>query len=109
MSEYPGALWIPSSHFGYDQGATGQNTCKWIIIHGTAGGSSAQDVAQYLQTNNPPSSVHYVVGQDGTVAQGVHERDAAWGNGVVTDGHDSFWTPPPNPNLHPIPIEPLNT
>lgn len=104
-AEYPGALWIPSPHFGYGEGATNQNTCTWIICHGTAGFTTAQDVGYFFQINNPPTSVHYVVGQDGTVVQCVQERNAAWGNGAVTTGHAPWWNPNNNPNLHTISIE----
>lgn len=66
----------------------------FIILHGTAGGSTAWDIASYFKstegTNNPVSS-HYVVGTDGAIVQCVSEDDGAWCNGVLTDGHDSIW------------------
>ena len=89
-----------SGRFGY--------TPRWLILHGTAGGESAQAIAQYFisteGTSNPVSS-NYIVGQDGTVVMSVQEVDAAWGNGVLSDGHDPWWTLAVNPNLLTISIE----
>ncbi|HET8905962.1 MAG TPA: peptidoglycan recognition family protein [Ktedonobacterales bacterium] len=90
-ADYTPALWIPTDHFG---GWT--FTPRYIIVHGTAGGTSAQGIAQYFQGNDPPTSTHYVVGVDGTVAQCVSESDAAWGNGVLSAGHDAWWSGNPN-------------
>lgn len=66
----------------------------FIIIHGTAGGSTAMNIAVYFKstegTENPVSS-HYVVGTDGAVVQCVSESDGAWCNGAITTGHDGVW------------------
>lgn len=83
---------------------------RWIILHGTAGGSSAQAVATFFQSTvgtANPASTNYVIGQDGTIVQTVSEDDAAYANGVVTDGHDPWWSPynNPNPNWVTISIE----
>lgn len=101
-AEYSGAEWIPDNH--YWTGRQGHRA-SWIIIHGTAGGGSAAEVAGWFVNNNPPTSVHYVVGRDGTVVQCVREQNSAWGNGVVSTGHDSWWSPNLNPNLETISIE----
>jgi len=101
-ADYAPALWIPTTHFW--SGSGGQQR-KWIILHGTAGGSSAQAIASYFQSNNPPTSVHYVIGQDGVVAQCVGEANSAWGNGVLSAGHDSWWSDAINPNLQTFSIE----
>lgn len=81
---------------------------RYVILHGTAGGSSAPATANYFastqNTGNPVSS-HYVIGQDGTVVQCVPEKDGAWANGVLTAGHDSWWDPNINPNNITISIE----
>lgn len=45
----PGAIWIPSPHFG----TRGSYTAKWLIVHGTAGGSSAEAIGEWFQ--NPAS------------------------------------------------------
>lgn len=89
---------MPSSNFFPD---TGQK--KFVILHGTAGGTSAQEVANYFKstegTDNPVST-HYIVGQDGTIVQCVREKDGAYGNGIVTN---SNWQG--NPNYYTISIE----
>jgi hypothetical protein len=81
---------------------------RYAILHGTAGGTSAQGIAQYFQstegTANPVSS-HYVIGTDGTVVQCVAETDAAWGNGIIETGADTWWNPAINPNYTTISIE----
>ncbi len=81
---------------------------RYIILHGTAGGTSAQSIAQYFQstenTSNPVSS-HYVIGTDGTIVQCVAETDAAWGNGIIESGADAWWSPAINPNYLTISIE----
>ncbi len=100
--DYSPALWMPTSHYWNGYGGYGP---RWIILHGTAGGSSAQNIAQFFQNNNPPTSTHYVVGQDGTVVQCVLESNAAWGNGILSAGHDPWWSDSINPNLQTISIE----
>ena len=81
---------------------------RWLILHGTAGGESAQGIASYFQstqgTNNPVSA-HYVIGQDGTVVQCCSEEDGAYANGILSNGHDAWWANEPNPNLVTISIE----
>ncbi|HWS82635.1 MAG TPA: N-acetylmuramoyl-L-alanine amidase [Ktedonobacteraceae bacterium] len=98
MTDYASALWIPNSNFFPDTGKK-----SFVILHGTAGGSSAQEIAAFFQgtegSNNPVSS-HYIVGKDGTVVQTVLEKDGAWGNGVVTNPN---WLG--NPNTYTISIE----
>src|SRR5205823_1482810 len=78
---------------------------KWIIVHGTAGGSSAQGIAAYF--GNPASQVssHYVIGQDGTLMCCCDENNSAWGNGVATQGCDAWWAGMDNPNYVTISIE----
>lgn len=105
-AEFSGAEWIGSPH--YWNGRNGQRAA-WIIVHGTAGGSSAQEVAGWFQSNNPPTSTHYVIGRDGTIVQCVREENSAWGNGVLSDGHDAWWNENINPNLQTISIEHVKT
>ena len=66
-------LWIPNGNFNQ-----GYFTKSHIIIHGTAGGTSAVAIANYFKgtegTNHPVSS-HYIVGQDGQSVQCVNEED----------------------------------
>lgn len=101
-ADYGPAQWIPSSH--YWSGRAGHQP-QWIIVHGTAGGTSAEAIARYFQTDDPPTSTHYIVGLQGEVAQCVRDADSAWGNGVVTTGHDVWWSPQLNPNFVTISIE----
>lgn len=98
MADYAGALWSPSNNFFPNTGKK-----SFVILHSTAGGSSAESIAAYFRstegTNNPVSS-HYVVGQDGHVLQVVAEKDGAFGNGVVNNPN---WSG--NPNDYTISIE----
>lgn len=72
-------LQIPNNNFN-----PGNFAKSYIIIHGTAGGSSAIEIANFFKEteggSNPVSS-HYIVGQDGLVVQCVQENDGAWANG----------------------------
>lgn len=80
---------------------------RWVILHGTAGGTSAQAIAQYFQStqgSNNPVSAHYVIGQDGQIVQCNAESDGAWANGVVTAGHDPWWSDNENPNPNNVTI-----
>jgi len=97
----PGAIWMPSPNRVEGRGG---NTVKWLILHGTAGGASAEDIGHYFQNPASEVSTHYVVGQDGSVVQCVNEADTAWGNGRVEAGADSWWGTP-NPNQVTISIE----
>jgi hypothetical protein len=96
------AIWMPSPHFCY--GRLGY-TPKWLILHGTAGGSSAQNIATWFQDPASMVSSHYVIGQDGTIVQCVDENDWAWANGFLSNGHDPWWVAGVNPNLTTISIE----
>ncbi len=100
--DYAPAQWIGTSHFW--AGRSGY-TPKWIIVHGTAGGASADEVGYYFQTNDPPTSTHFIVGLNGEVVQCVAEEDTAWGNGIVTEGHDPWWSPNLNPNFLTFSVE----
>jgi N-acetyl-anhydromuramyl-L-alanine amidase AmpD len=104
-----GALWRPSpNYFPKRLG----HRAKWIIIHGTAGFSSAEAVGYDFQHTDV--ATHYIIGRDGTVIQSVGEEDGAYGNGFVSgnpgrsgDGlhHDPWWTRTINPNNVTISIE----
>ena len=108
MSDYAGAQWMPSPG-RYWQGRLGGRP-RYIIVHGTAGGANARAMGNWLntQTERDPTSVHYVIGTDGQIVQLVAEADSAWGNGVLTAGHEAFWSqvsPQHNPNWITISIE----
>lgn len=106
MSDYPGALQmlVPESYVF--PGAWGY-TRRWLILHRTGGGSTAQGIAEWFISGSGGAmvSVHYVIGLDGTVIQTVREADAAGGNGILEPGHDSWWDPTINPNLLTFSIE----
>lgn len=110
----PGAIWMPNNNAW--SGRNG-NSVPWIIVHGTAGGSSAEATAQYFKStegsDNPVSS-HYIIGRDGVIVQCIDEGDSAWANGMITgpagtggDGlhHDIWWDGGINPNMRTISIE----
>lgn len=105
LPEEPGAIVIANQNC-----FPGRNGYKpsWVILHGTAGGTSAQTIANYFastQGGNNPVSSHYIIGQDGTIVQTISESDGAWGNGYLSTGHDSWWNPNINPNNTTISIE----
>lgn len=95
------AEWMPSPNFW--NGRLGY-TPKYIIIHGTAGGSNGSS-AVYLCQPSTQASAHYVITQAGKVYQLVDEEFSAWGNGIITAGHDPWWSINTNPNLITISIE----
>jgi len=76
-----------------------------IVIHGTAGGNSAESIANYFATSPVQSSAHLIIGQDGHIVQGISMNDAAWANGGLTAGHASYLPGLVNPNLYTISIE----
>jgi len=96
---------------------------RFIIVHGTAGGTSAIDVANYMKGTvggSNPVSTHFVIGQDGTIVQCVPVSLAAFGNGVISgtptaglgfrtagDGthRDDWWDENVNPNFLTVSIE----
>jgi hypothetical protein len=98
MSDYANAVWMPNSNFFPDTGKK-----SFVIVHATAGGTSAEGIASFFQStegSSEPVSSHYIVGQDGHVVQTVLEANGAYGNGVVTN---SNWNG--NPNFYTISVE----
>jgi hypothetical protein len=88
--------------------ARGGLSPRYVILHGTAGGTSAQAIAQFFastQGGSDPVSSHYIIGTDGTIVQAVSEADGAWANGYLSAGHDPWWDPQINPNNITISIE----
>jgi N-acetyl-anhydromuramyl-L-alanine amidase AmpD len=100
-----GVIWIPNNNFFANRDGLKPS---YVIVHGTAGGISAQNIANYFAstqgTSNPVSS-HYVIGQDGTIVQCVSEENGAWCNGAYSAGHAAFWNTSINPNNITISIE----
>jgi hypothetical protein len=104
QAEYPGAAWMPHRHFW--EGRSGHHI-RYVIVHGTASPdmATAAAIAHYFQTTTRETGTHYVVGKDGAVVQMVREADSAWGNGIVTAGHDPWWGTRGNPNLETVSVE----
>ena len=98
---------------------SGVNRPRFVILHSTAGGVSAEAIARFFQ--NAGVSAHYVIGQDGQIVQCNEERDGAWADGIIdgipmaglpfrpqSDGvhRDDWWNPNGvNPNDMGIAIE----
>jgi N-acetyl-anhydromuramyl-L-alanine amidase AmpD len=78
---------------------------RYIVVHGTAGGSSAENIANYFATSDVQSSTHFIIGRDGHIVQGLSMDVAAWGNGTITAGHASYLPDNVNPNFYTISIE----
>lgn len=76
-----------------------------IVLHGTAGGSSAQAIGEYFRDSNVDASAHIVIDQLGVIVQGVPLSLAAWGNGILTPGHAPYLPGDINPNLYTVSIE----
>jgi N-acetyl-anhydromuramyl-L-alanine amidase AmpD len=110
----PGALWIPNNNYfparnGY--------TPRYVILHGTAGFTSAEAVANFFKSTeegNDPVSTHYIIDLSGSVVQCIEEKEGAFGNGYISgtpgisgDGihHDPWWSCSLNPNYITISIE----
>ncbi len=117
MTDEPTTIWIPNQNF-----FPGRNGLKpaYIILHGTAGGTSAVAIANYFASTqggpNPVAS-NYIIDQAGTIVQTVLEADGAYANGFIsgTPGtampdsgngiRDAWWSPSVNPNLITVSIE----
>jgi len=80
---------------------------KWLVLHGTAGGTSAQEIAQFFkgtENGSNPVSAHYIVDEQGIIYQATLESDGAYANGVVTAGHEPWWNADGNPNPNNVTI-----
>jgi N-acetyl-anhydromuramyl-L-alanine amidase AmpD len=76
-----------------------------VVLHGTAGGTSAVGIGNYFRDSDVTASAHIIIDQSGNIVQGVSMDSAAWGNGVLTAGHASWLSDSINPNLFTISIE----
>lgn len=109
-------LWIPNKN--YFPNRNGYSP-RYIILHGTAGFTSAEEVAHFFQTtenSENPVSTHYIIGLQGEIVRCIDEIHGAYGNGGVTGSpgvagngvhRDSWWTKQLNPNYITLSIEHL--
>lgn len=49
-----------------------------ICLHGTAGGTSSEAIANYFKNSDVEASAHIIIGTDGEVTQGISMDVAAW-------------------------------
>ena len=78
----PATVWIPSPNFS--DRAHGASDIDTIVLHHTASGGTAQDVAHYFQNPSSQVSSHYIVGKDGVIVQSVPDGKKAWHAGTST-------------------------
>lgn len=101
--DQPGAIpmWVPDTIMFAHTDAT------WLVIHKTAGFRTAQECAAYFQAGSDGrnASVHYIVGQDGTIVQCVPEYKGAGGNCCTDPGHANFLPGNVNLNIRTISVE----
>src|SRR5258708_6791140 len=62
-----------------------------LVIHKTASGGSAEDVANFFINDPARASSHFIIGQDGEIVQCVHLVDGAGANCCVETGYDPYW------------------
>ncbi len=107
QAQYPPALWLPHSKFGYPQGTRGRNgqTLRYVVVHGTGMPGTAEEIAHYFQSSPIDAGTHFIIGRDGLVVQCCLIEDAAWGNGGPQPGADPFWPTTINANLLTVSIE----
>ncbi len=82
------AQWIPSPYFFPQRGG---HVPRWLILHGTAGGTSAVGIADWFRDPRAQVSTNYTVDQAGVIVCSVDESDGPWANGALTEGHAAFW------------------
>jgi N-acetyl-anhydromuramyl-L-alanine amidase AmpD len=95
MSMIPGWVGFPGA-LQYQGKDTGQRVDKdghrlpirYIVIHGT---NSAASLDWWIRHAGDECAVTYMIGYDGRIAQFESDLSNHWGNGVVSDGHDTFW------------------
>lgn len=75
-----------------------------IVLHGTAGGTNSEAIANYFKTSDVDASAHIIIGTDGEITQGISMDVASWANGVI-DQPTMPWPASVNPNLYTISIE----
>lgn len=82
-----------------------QNNHTWVVVHKTASGGRAQDIATFFANDPAMASTHYIVGQDGTIVQAVLEKDGAGGNCCEKGNFASFLPVGQNLNTWTVSVE----
>ncbi|MGE5708477.1 MAG: N-acetylmuramoyl-L-alanine amidase, partial [Bacteroidota bacterium] len=72
----PSVIWMSSPNYGSRPG--GEGDISAIVLHHTAGGSSAQNIGSYFQNPEAEVSAHYTIGKDGAIVQSVKDGKRAW-------------------------------
>jgi N-acetylmuramoyl-L-alanine amidase len=62
-----------------------------LVIHKTASGGTAEDVANFFINDPAKASSHFIIGQDGEIVQSVHLVNGAGANCCVETGYDPYW------------------
>src|SRR6266487_1896772 len=76
-----------------------------VVLHGTAGGTRAEDIATNIFQNPAyKASTHFVIGKDGHIVQGIPCSMAAWSNGYIENPRIP-WDTNVDPNWYCISIE----
>lgn len=89
-ADYPAA----QEHFVPRSFMFNSNAQKVVVIHKTGGDATPQAVYNtFINSGNPGKSVHYAIGQDGSIWQFVPESLGAGGNGVTDGTMQPFWEP----------------
>lgn len=102
----PGAIQILTDNY-WENRSNGYRP-RYVIIHATAGGTSARGIANYFISTEGTSkavSSNYIADPGGEIVCCVPEEHGAYANGVLGAGHDPWWSSAINPNWISISIE----
>ena len=83
---YPNATFLPTTNFGYPQGARDQMLPLGICDHIADGSKRTMDTPGFWEAQG--TSAHFAVGADGSVSQYVNLFDIAWAQGLVSSSID---------------------
>lgn len=98
-------------HYGAKSNSREGHAPKYLVLHGTAGGSSAVSTDDFFtngrDANGQPvqASSHFIIGQDGVIVQGIPCSLAAWANCCLSGNHAPYLDTSINQNLYTISIE----
>lgn len=106
--------WIDEAldgHYGAKSNSRNGQKPKYLVLHATAGGSSAQGIDDFftngLDANGQPvqASSHIIIDQAGVVIQGISLDMAAWANCCLSGNHAPYLDTTINQNEYTISIE----